>query len=236
MPSPALKRTLVVEDDPEMREIYARLFEWLRPDGFMAIVVEDGERALDVLSKDPVDLVLLDWNLPGISGEAVLRAIRAHPKTRALGVLMVTGKCAPADEIRALDNGADDHLAKPFDERVLLARLKSLTRRRDLEIGRRLESRYPGLSFDQDADLLHVDGLRVHLTPKETGLLQIFLHRPNLLHTHEFLWDSLWGYEAERWEHLLIVTLSSLRRKLGAKWGPRLICHKGKGYAFEYPF
>ncbi len=229
------QRTLIVEDDPELRAVYARIFERLKDEGYTAVVVSDGERALDVLQFEPVDLVLLDWNLPGISGETLLRALRAHPKTRSIGVLMVTGRASPAEEIQALDSGADDHLAKPFDEHVLLARLRSLSRRRDLAIEQQQAKLYPGLDFDRDADLVRVEGQRVHLTPKEMGLLGIFLHRPNMLHTYAYLWESLWGYESEHREHLLTVTMSSLRRKLGETWGGRLKCHKGKGYAFESP-
>lgn len=229
------QRTLVVEDDPEMRAIYARFFSRLQDEGYTALVVEDGERALDILQHEPVDLMLLDWNLPGISGETLLRALRAHPKTRSIGVLMVTGKSSPAEEIQALDSGADDHLAKPFDEKVLLARLRSLRRRREFAIGRQQASGYPGLDFDLDSALVRVDGRRANLTPKESDLLGIFLHRPNMLHVHAYLWEALWGYESEHWEHLLNVTVSSLRRKLGEKWGSRLKCYKGRGYVFEFP-
>ncbi len=229
------QRTLVVEDDPGMRDLYARLFDRLWDEGFASVIVENGERALDILRREPVDLVLLDWSLPGLSGEQVLRAMRAHPKTRSIGVLMVTGRTSPEEEIQALDSGADDHLPKPFDENVLLARLRSLSRRRGLELSRPPAQRFPGLEFDLDADLLLIDKRRVRLTPKEMGLLGIFLHRPERLHTLEYLWEALWGYESERWEHLLIVTLSSLRRKLGEKWGPRLKCHKSRGYLFEIP-
>jgi two-component system phosphate regulon response regulator PhoB len=229
------QRTLVVEDDPGMREFYARFFARLRDEGFAAVIVPDGERALDILQHEPVDLVVLDWTLPGISGETLLRALRAHPRTRSIGVLMVTGKSSANEEIQALDSGADDHLAKPFEEKVLLARLRSLGRRRDITISSHQASRYPGLDFDPDADLVRVEGRRVNLTPKEMGLLAVFLHRPDLLHTHAYLWDALWGYESDRWEHLLIVTVSSLRRKLGDEWGSRIKSHKGKGYAFESP-
>lgn len=218
-----------------MRALYARLFDRLWDEGFASVIVENGERALDILRREPVDLILLDWNLPGISGQTVLRAVRAHPKTLTIGVLMVTGKCSPDEEIEALDSGADDHLAKPFDENVLLARLRSLGRRRELETAAPPADRFPGLEFDPGADLLLIDGRRVRLTPKELGLLGIFLHRPNRLLTHDYLWATLWGYESERWENLLIVTLSSLRRKLGEKWGSRLMCRKGRGYILESP-
>lgn len=236
MPTFKRQKTLVVEDDPEMRALYSRLFERLWDEGFASVIVENGERALDILRREPVDLILLDWNLPGISGQAVLRAVRAHPKTRAIGVLMVTGKCSPAEEIEALDSGADDHLPKPFDESVLLARLRSLRRRRALEVVRRPTYRFPGLEFNLDDDLLLINKERVRLTPKEMAIFDIFLRRPRQMHTTAFLWDAVWGYESERWEHLLIVTLSSLRRKLGGEWGARLKCHKGRGYVFEGPF
>jgi len=118
---------------------------------------------------------------------------------------------------------------------VLLARLRSLSRRRELAIGQHQASRYPGLDFDLDADLVRVEGRRVHLAPKEMGLLAIFLHRPNILHTHDYLWEALWGYETDRREHSLTAAISSLRRKLGPVWGPRIQSHKTKGYVFESP-
>ncbi len=218
-----------------MREFYARFFNQIRDEAYAVVVAEDGERGLDILQHEPVDLVLLDWSLPGISGEAFLRALRAHPKTRSISVLMVTGKSTPTDEIQALDSGADDYLAKPFEADELLARLRSLSRWRELAISRQEMSRFPGLEFDLDAALVTVEGRRVHLTSKEAGLLGIFVRRPNSIHSHAHLWETLWGYESERWEHLLVVAMSSLRGKLGTEWGSRLKSHEGKGYAFESP-
>lgn len=235
MPSLKTVRTLVVEDDPAMRRYYARLFEELGGGEFKAVIVEDAECALGILRRQAVDLVVLDWNLPGISGETLLRALRASPNTRSLGVLMVTGKCAAADEVQALDSGADDHLAKPFDEGVLLARMRSVCRRRDLVAAPPRTGGFPELIYEADSDTVSVQGRRVLLTPKETGLLAIFLRRPDTLLTHSFLWDSVWGYESDNWEHLLFTAMSSLRRKLGAAWGDRITCHKGRGYAFEPP-
>lgn len=228
-------RTLVVEDDPGMRRYYARLFEELGGAEFTAVIAEDAERALEILRRQAVDLVVLDWTLPGISGETLLRALRASPNTRSLGVLMVTGRCALADEVQALDSGADDHLAKPFDEAVLLARMRSVCRRRDFAAAAPRTRGFPELVYEADSDAVSVQGRRIHLTPKETGLLAIFLRRPDILLTQAFLWDSVWGYESENWEHLLFTAMCSLRRKLGETWGDRIKCHKGRGYAFEPP-
>lgn len=222
-----------MEDDAEMRAYYDRLFARLSPEGFEPVLVPDGERALAVLQHEPVDLVILDWRLPGISGVSIAKALRSHPRTRTLPLLMVTARATQDEEVSALEAGADDHIAKPFDEKVLLARLRSLTRRRERELTADQAKRFPGLELDLDAGRLALDGEPVHLTPKETDLLAIFLHRPDMIHTRAFLWQALWDYESPLQDRILIATISALRRKLGPKWGARLQVHKGKGYSFE---
>lgn len=228
-------RTLIVEDAPGMRDVYARLFARLLDDGFSAVIIPDAEQALDILKREPVDLMILDWNLPGISGEQLLRALRASQHTRSLGILMVTGRRALGDEIQALDAGADDYLVKPFDESELISRLRSLARRCEFDIPRLEAGLYPGLAYDPGAGQLRVGGKLVHLTSKEQGLLAILLRRPNILHSSASLWKTLWGYEYENWESRLVFIVSSLRRKLGGDWGRRIKCHPGKGCAFESP-
>jgi signal transduction histidine kinase len=124
-----LPRVLVVEDEAVMQRFYACFFDKLHAEEFGWRLARDGGEALKALEADPPDIVLLDWMLPSVPGPAVLKAIRAHPKTRGLGVMVVTAKSAPGDAALALEEGADDFLSKPFDERVLLARLHSLLRR-----------------------------------------------------------------------------------------------------------
>jgi len=227
------QRVLVVEDDEEMRRFYRGFFNHLQDGEYSVVIVPDGEQALGVLGHEPVDIVVLDWGLPGISGASLAKALRANAKTRAVGILMVTGKSSPAETVLALESGADDHLAKPFDERVLLARLRSLVRRSALSFDHHLVKRFPGLEFDADAERLRVDGRHVPLAPKELSLFKIFLQRPDILHSRAYLWESLWGYECESWDHLLNAMISSLRRKLGPRWGARLKSQKGAGYIFE---
>ena len=122
-------RVLVVEDEAVMQRFYACFFDSLHAAEFSWSLARNGAEALAALDSDPPDIVLLDWMLPSVPGSAVLKAIRAHPKTRSLGVLVVTAKSGPSDAALALEDGADDFLSKPFDERVLLARLHSLQRR-----------------------------------------------------------------------------------------------------------
>lgn len=230
---PAPARVLVVEDDPEMRDVYKRFFDAWTDEGFVAEIVADGEKALEVMARRPVDLLVVDWRLPGLPGPSLVSALRAHPRTRSVGVLMVSGRTRLEDELAALEAGSDDYLSKPVDERRLLARLRSLRRRRELAFSRRSAERHPGLSYDPHAGRVEVDGVPVRLTPKELDLLGVFLHRPDALLPASFLWEYAWGYESENWTHVLAATLSSLRRKLGPRWGGRLKVLRGRGYRFE---
>ncbi|MBI2789755.1 MAG: response regulator transcription factor [Elusimicrobia bacterium] len=232
---PARQRTLVVEDDPGMKEFYARFFAGLTAEGFDAVIVGDTPHALAVLRGEPVDLAVLDWNLPGISGERLLRAMREHPKTRSIGVLMVTGRDSDIDEIQALDAGADDYLSKPFEEAALLARLRSLRRRRERSHEPAFQGRFAGLDFDHAAGLVTFRTKSVRLTPKEAGLLWVFLNRPNVRHTPEQLWNHLWGYDSPRSRQLLDAAAASLKTKLGETWGGRIRYVEGEGYVFDDP-
>ena len=227
------QRILIVEDDVEMLRSYGRFFQDHRADEFSCTLATDGEQALDVLRREHIDIIVLDWSLPGISGVALAKVLRAHSKMHYLGILMVTARGTAAETVAALESGADDHLAKPFEWSVLLARLRSLARRRSLTFDRSAAKRFPGLELDLDADRLRVNGVPVRLTPKEMELLKIFVARPDILHAQSYLWSAIWGYHADGWERTLIVTLSSLRKKLGRKWGACLKTHVRRGYIFE---
>jgi two-component system phosphate regulon response regulator PhoB len=226
-------RVLVVDDEEEMRRFYAGFFQRRHPGAFAAEIVPDAERALDALRLRPFDLAVLDWALPGISGPSLAKALRADPRTRAMGLLMVTALSSAQEVVAALEAGADDHLGKPFDERVLLARLRSLSRRGAREAGRETLSRFPGLELDWESGRLRLDGRPVHLKPRELDLLAVLLRRPGVLHPNAYLWEALWGYESDHWEHAIVATVSALRRKLGPRWGSRLRVLRGRGYSFE---
>lgn len=232
---PRRQRVLVVDDDPSLREAYRRFFDERHPEEFQTSYAADGEQALAVIGREPVDLLVLDWNLPGISGASLAKALRAHPRTRSMGIVIVTARTSVPDTVHGLDAGADDYLPKPFDWNVLLARLRSLSRRSGDSIARTMVRAFPGLEIDTDAGRLAIDGRPVALTRKEFDLFCVFLTRPEIVHSHAFLWEAVWGYDSEGWEHTLTVTLSGLRKKLGPPWGERLTTLPGRGYSFDAP-
>lgn len=227
-----IQRLLVVEDELDMRRFYERFLKKHR-DELNGCVVESADQALSALSTETFELMIVDWGLPGISGIDLIKALRSHRTLRTLGILMVTAARSANETVIALKAGADDFIAKPFDEKVLLARVKGLVRRSELTLEAHGVFKLPGLEFRPDSSELTIDGKTVVLRLKESELLKILLSRPNMVHTHIFLWDALWGYESDGWLHVLASTVSSLRQKLGPRWALRLQSHKRKGYLFK---
>ena len=119
---------LIVEDDDLMHAFYTSLFR-RHKDEFTCSFARSAEAALEELVKGKFEAVLLDWDLPGISGLELLKALRAHPRTKSTPVFIISGRTRTEDQVRALEAGADDYLTKPFEVEILLARLRRLLRR-----------------------------------------------------------------------------------------------------------
>jgi two-component system phosphate regulon response regulator PhoB len=189
--------------------------------------------ARSVLKRERVDLIILDWMLPGVGGLEFIQEIRAKPEHKDILIIMVTAKGSAHDCAEALDAGADDFLSKPFNIEVLLARLRSLSRRKERVWQEAAPIEHGGIRLDPAQGLITVSGKPVHLHPKGMLLLEIFLRRPDVLHTSRELWDHCWAYDSDNWEHVLVTTISSLKKRLGPKKGSRLECRRGLGYIFR---
>lgn len=119
---------LLVEDDELMQTFYKALFR-RHKDEFACRFEKSAEAALEYLREGRIEVAVLDWDLPGITGLDLLKVIRAHPATRSIQVMVVSGRSEVEDQVRALESGADDYLSKPFQVEVFLARLRALLRR-----------------------------------------------------------------------------------------------------------
>ncbi len=177
-PEPDRPHILVVDDDPEVRNVLERLLE--RRD--MRVTLSgDGEAALEAVAGSDPDLVLLDVAMPGISGLDVLRRLKADPATRLLPVILITGLDAREDRIRGIEAGADDFIPKPFDQAELLARVRSLVRMKQytdeldraesvlLALARAVEERdpYTGGHCDRMAAMSRELGERLDLSSRQ---------------------------------------------------------------------
>jgi len=228
-PQPRIK-ILVVEDDESFQDFYKEFFKTFHKNEFVWHLAPSGEAALEYLARNEVDLIVLDWTLPGISGLETLSRVRK--KDRFVLTILVTAHAKPEDVCAGLDKGADDYLTKPYDPEVLLSHLHCLKRRAAISAEPQNVHDLAGLRVDLNNGFLTLGQKRVELSGKERDLLSVFLRRPNMTHSPAYLMECVWGYElADR--NVLERRISSLRKKLGPEWGAFLKSKYGSGYSFE---
>jgi DNA-binding response OmpR family regulator len=200
-------KILVVDDDRELRELIGFV---LSSAGYQIVEVGDGLEALRRHAAEKPDLVILDVNLPGIDGFEVCRRIRVGSDTP---VMMLTVRGEEADQVRGLDLGADDYLAKPFSPRTLLARVRAQLRRRGLERPAPLGA--GAIALDPDLQTVSVGGAApVRLTNLEFRLLQLMVAAPNRTVPPERLLRHVWGHRATGDRQLLKQLVHRLRQKV----------------------
>jgi two-component system, OmpR family, phosphate regulon response regulator OmpR len=224
---------LLIEDDARLASMVA---EYLGRHEVDVTVAGDGERGLAALRRGRFDVVLLDVMLPGIDGFEVCRRLRAAPEWAGLPVLMLTARGEDVDKIVGLELGADDYLAKPFNPRELLARVRAVLRRGGAGAPR---ARFVagGLAVDFDAREVTVDGRRVVLTHHEFELLAALARAAGRVLSREQLMDALKGQDYEAFDRSIDVHVSNLRAKIEKDArAPRYVkTVRGVGYALVRP-
>ena len=216
-------RLLLVEDEQRLAHALRR---GLARDGFVVEVAADGVTGLELARHGDFDAVVLDVMLPRLSGFDVVRALRTEENW--VPVLMLSAKAGEHDQADGLDYGADDYLTKPFSYVVLLARLRALLRRTP-------EARPPVLAcgdirLDPSTRTVTVDGAEVALTPRELGLLEFLLRRPDRVVTKVEILDHVWDAAADVNPNAVEVYVGYLRRKLGRRLVETV---RGAGYRLE---
>jgi DNA-binding response OmpR family regulator len=228
----ARQAILLVEDDARLAAMVA---EYLGRHDLDVTVAPDGERGLAALRRGRFDVVLLDVMLPGVDGLEVCRRIRAAPEWAALPVLMLTARGEDVDKIVGLELGADDYLAKPFNPRELLARIRAVLRRGAAVPRARFVA--GGLVLDYDAREVTMDGRRIAVTHHEFELLAALARANGRVLSREQLMDALRGEEYEAFDRSIDVHVSKLRAKIEADpRAPRYLkTVRGVGYALVRP-
>ena len=225
---------LLIDDDARLGSLVA---EYLGKNEILVTVAGDGERGLAALKKARFDVVLLDVMLPGIDGLEVCRQIRAAPELASTPVVMLTAKGDDVDKIVGLELGADDYLAKPFNPRELLARIRAVLRRAatpGTPTSGKTRLRNGPIEIDFDAREVLVDGKRLVLTHYEFELLASLARAAGRVLSREHLLDTLKGEEYESFDRSIDVHISKLRAKIEVNpKEPRYIkTVRGVGYVF----
>ena len=217
-------RIVVVEDDPSLGEI---LRIALKGGGYGVSLAADGETGLAAVLSARTDLVLLDVMLPRMDGYEVCRRIRANAAIREVPIIMLTAKGEERDVVKGLDLGANDYITKPFSRPILLARIRAVLR------SARGRAAGPfacdGLVLSPGSHVVTLDGNRLSLTPGEYRMLELFLSRPNRIHTRAAILDAIQTETKDVTDRLVDVMLVALRRKLGA-WAAHIETVRGIGY------
>jgi two-component system, OmpR family, KDP operon response regulator KdpE len=201
---------LIVDDDPAFRH---GLRASLKTTGYSADTARNAEEALEYIHGRPVDLVLLDINMPGMGGVEACRRIRAAAPLA--GIVMLTVRDAEDDMVLALEAGADDYVTKPFRLRELLARMRAVLRRTGSEAAPNNPILRAGnLELEVERRLLRKAGHEVHLSPKEFDLLVFLMEHRNIPLTRARILRTLWGPEYGDEPEYLRSYVKTLRRKI----------------------
>jgi len=219
-------KILLVEDDPA---ISGNVVDLLESERFAVELVANGKDAIAILEFNTFDLLILDWQLPGMSGPEICRTLRARQD--GTPVIMLTGRGTIADKEEGFRVGVDDYLAKPFDLRELRMRVKALLRRKKNDyLGEKLT--YQNLSLDLETRTAYSGDEEIALLPKEFALLELFMRSPTRVFTAEQIINAVWKADEVGSEGALRQCLVRLRKKIN-KEGRHLI-HSiyGVGYKF----
>jgi two-component system KDP operon response regulator KdpE len=198
---------MVVDDDPQIRRVLRTAFV---AQGYEALDARNGEEALEMLRDEKVDLVILDVNMPGMSGLETCRAMRSVSE---IPIVMLTVRDAEADKVEALDAGADDYMTKPFGSPELLARIRAALRRSP-QMAEVNVVRFDDVEINFTTRRVVVGNREARLTPKEFDLLQYMVAHPNVPITHTKLLQSVWGPDYGDEVEYLRVFMNQLRKKI----------------------
>jgi len=201
-------KVLLVEDEKKLIGALRFLF---KKNNINIDTAEDGEEGLIFAQKDIYDVIILDIMLPKISGLEILKNMRKEKNNTP--VLMLTAKDTIEDRVKGLDLGADDYLVKPFAIEEPLARVRSLSRRKNKDfLGDFIE--YIDLVYDEKNLALTVNSRKFNLTKKEGELMGMLIRRPGQVFTREQIIDRLWGLETDVSENNIEIYIHHLRKKL----------------------
>ena len=217
----------VLEDQPEVAEAVARTLEKA---GYSCFTFGNGNRMKEFLRKEDIDLLILDWNVPGTSGLEILQWAKSHyPR---LPVLMLTARSAPEDIITAFRSGADEYVLKPIEADTFLSRVRALERLAFKLEPAQTTQVFGKYRFNLTQRRLSVDGQEIDLTTKEFALALVLFKNHGRTLSRDYLYDAVWETNAQMETRTLDVHISKLRTK--AMLRPENGCQLRPIYAYGY--
>lgn len=225
---------LIVEDEEAIREMLRLTLE---REAYQVLDCETAEEAHTLLANHSVHLMLLDWMLPGTSGIAFTKQLRAHNDYCKLPIILLTAKAEEEDKLSGFSAGADDYISKPFSLKEALARVQSVLKRSYPNKNAKPLISLNGLTIDKESHLLYTDSNdEIHLGPTEFKLLLFLMSNPGRVYSRDQLLDSIWGIDVYVDERTVDVHVRRLRKALSPYQLEKVIrTVRGSGYSFVKP-
>src|SRR5512133_2612372 len=220
-------KILVVEDEKKVASFIKR---GLEEENYEVETAGDGEEGLAMALERRYDLIVLDWMLPKRDGMSFLKELRERKQSTP--ILMLTAKDTVEDIVAGLESGSDDYLTKPFAFAELLARVKALIRRSEMDRG--AEIAFADLRIDPVGHKVWRGEREIDLTAKEYGLLEYFMRNPNQVLTRTMIADHVWDYTFDSFTNIIDVYVNYLRKKIDREADKKLIhTVRGVGYMLQ---
>jgi two-component system phosphate regulon response regulator PhoB len=220
---------LVVEDEDAIREMLVMVLE---QSDFQVTAAASAEEALQSLAENRVDLLVLDWMLPGISGVELARRLKREPGFKDLPIILLTARGEEEDKIRGLEIGADDYITKPFSPKELIARIKAVMRRSG-KLSESGQLSVGDLTLDAEQHRLTISGKTLDVSPTEFRLMQFFMTHPDKVYSRTHLLDQVWGRSVYIEERTVDVHIRRLR-KLLAEFDREDLIQTVRGFGYRF--
>ncbi len=207
-----MKDILIIEDEHDIADLITL---HLKSQGHRVTHFDNGKIGYSYAISNTWDIMILDLNLPGLSGTEVCQKVRAKDLNKP--ILMLTANSEEDDKVQGLNIGADDYMTKPFSVKELMARVNAMVRRSDIQTAEAedfKELNFRELSVDKKKRKVTIDGIRVELTPKEFDLLHLLMSNPGVTYSRKDLLNQIWSYDFDGYDHTVNSHINRLRSKI----------------------
>lgn len=219
-----LTRILVVDDEAKIRNVVK---EYAKVSGYECDEAEDGQVAIDMITKNDYDVVILDIMMPNLDGYTACKEIK---KIKDVPIIMLSARTDEIDKLLGFEMGVDDFVTKPFSPKELMARVKVVSSRTRTKVHTKYV--YEGLEVNVTGRVVSVDGERVNLTPKEFELLVFLIQHKDQALSRDLLLDKVWNYNYYGDYRTVDTHIKMLRQNLGV-YRKFIVTVRGMGYKFE---
>lgn len=215
-------KILIVDDELLIREV---IKEYCLQEGYLVFEADDGQKAIDIVSKEEMDCIILDVMMPHLDGFSACKEIK---KIKDIPIIILSARSQEFDKLYGFDLGIDDYVVKPFSPKELIARIKAVLNR-----SKKVEDVYcyEDLMIDFKSRFVTIEGKEIFLTPKQYELLHYFIKNKNTALSREQILNQVWGYDFYGDDRTIDSHIKILRNSLG-KYRDLIVTVRGMGYKF----